>query len=220
GATRHLIGEASPISYTRQEALILSAEEASQSAGPRVLDFDLNELPPMEENEGGAFYAFSGGTAEIYFFPVGFSPKIDRIRQQKHWFQQEAGLDNNIKEESGSKHTTDRSKNRNKLDQEIESESLLVAPRESKCSTCHKVFPTLQALGGHRSSHSYKNNLQAMDSALELIELDWNVMAFVHMHCLLKQSIRIRTSTGGWFLWPSFCVPYKSYFCTFRICWI
>ncbi|RVW18777.1 hypothetical protein CK203_107739 [Vitis vinifera] len=86
-------------------------------------------------------------------------------RQQKHWFQQEAGLDNNIKEESGSKHTTDRSKNRNKLDQEIESESLLVAPRESKCSTCHKVFPTLQALGGHRSSHSYKNNLQAMDSA-------------------------------------------------------
>ena len=110
-----------------------------------------------------------------------------------------SGLDNNIKEESGSKHTTDRSKNRNKLDQEIESESLLVAPRESKCSTCHKVFPTLQALGGHRSSHSYKNNLQAMDSALELIELDWNVMAFVHMHCLLKQSIRIRTTTGGWF---------------------
>ena len=33
----------------RQEALILSDEEASQSAGPRVLDFDLNELPPMEE---------------------------------------------------------------------------------------------------------------------------------------------------------------------------
>ncbi|CBI24296.3 unnamed protein product, partial [Vitis vinifera] len=95
------------------------------------------------------------------------------------------------------------SKNRNKLDQEIESESLLVAPRESKCSTCHKVFPTLQALGGHRSSHSYKNNLQAMDSALELIELDWNVMAFVHMHCLLKQSTRIRTSTVGWFCWPS-----------------
>ncbi|KAJ9699068.1 hypothetical protein PVL29_007918 [Vitis rotundifolia] len=33
----------------KQEALILSAEEASQSAGPRVLDFDLNELAPMEE---------------------------------------------------------------------------------------------------------------------------------------------------------------------------
>ena len=38
-----------------------------------------------------------------------------------------------------------------------------------------------------------------LDSALELIELDWNVMAFVHKHRLLKQSIRIRTTTGGWF---------------------
>ncbi|CBI24295.3 unnamed protein product, partial [Vitis vinifera] len=69
--------------------------------------------------------------------------------------------------ESGSKNTTDRSKNGNKLDQKIVSESPLVAPREHKCSTCHKVFPTFQALGGHRSSHSYKNNLQAMDAGEE-----------------------------------------------------
>ena len=40
-----------------------------------------------------------------------------------------------------------------------------------------------------------------LDSALELIGLDWNVMAFVHMHCLLKQSIRILTSIGGVVLW-------------------
>ncbi|RVW18776.1 hypothetical protein CK203_107738 [Vitis vinifera] len=58
----------------------------------------------------------------------------------------DAGLDNNIEEESGSKNTTDRSKNGNKLDQKIVSESPLVAPREHKCSTCHKVFPTFQAL--------------------------------------------------------------------------
>ncbi|KAL6340706.1 hypothetical protein AAG906_014396 [Vitis piasezkii] len=79
----------------------------------------------------------------------------------------DAGLDNNIEEESSSKNTTDRSKNGNKLDQKIVSESPLVAPREHKCSTCHKVFPTFQALGGHRSSHSYKNNLQAMDAGEE-----------------------------------------------------
>ncbi|WJZ89577.1 hypothetical protein VitviT2T_008786 [Vitis vinifera] len=79
----------------------------------------------------------------------------------------DAGHDNNIEEESGSKNTTDRSKNGNKLDQKIVSESPLVAPREHKCSTCHKVFPTFQALGGHRSSHSYKNNLQAMDAGEE-----------------------------------------------------
>ncbi|XP_034689072.1 zinc finger protein 1-like [Vitis riparia] len=33
----------------KHEALMLSAEEASRSTGPRVLDFDLNELPSMEE---------------------------------------------------------------------------------------------------------------------------------------------------------------------------
>ena len=79
----------------------------------------------------------------------------------------QAGLDNNIEEESGSKNTTDRSKNGNNLDQEIVSELLLVAPREYKCSTCDKIFPTFQGLGGHRSSHSYKNNLQSMDTGEE-----------------------------------------------------
>ncbi|KAL6340354.1 hypothetical protein AAG906_005806 [Vitis piasezkii] len=78
----------------------------------------------------------------------------------------DAGLDNNIEEESGSKNTTDRSK--------TETSSIKNSKRvascgtqEHKCSTCHKVFPTFQALGGHRSNHSYKNNLQAMDAGEE-----------------------------------------------------
>ncbi|KAL6340368.1 hypothetical protein AAG906_005820 [Vitis piasezkii] len=64
----------------------------------------------------------------------------------------QAGLDNNIEEESGSKNTTDRSK--------TETSSI-------KKYTCDKIFPTFQGLGGHRSSHSYKNNLQSMDTGVE-----------------------------------------------------
>ncbi|RVW18765.1 hypothetical protein CK203_107740 [Vitis vinifera] len=52
----------------------------------------------------------------------------------------QAGLDNNIEEESGSKNTTDRSKNGKQ-------------PRSRN--------------SGHRSSHSYKNNLQSMDTGEE-----------------------------------------------------
>ena len=47
----------------KHEALMLSTEEDSQSTGPRVLDFDLNELPSMEVEWRWCISVF-------FFFPL------------------------------------------------------------------------------------------------------------------------------------------------------